>query len=138
MALAPLHRQQIQRVCEGSRSRAIAIARQSATQCAHRAAVLEKQRSGHGGIAGVHVNGCPVLCGVQKDFCKRTIFEPADAERVADPAVLEVQQFMTAPVWEITSYPVESLCHARLARTYFQRTLAIQPRSLCLLGMVTA
>ena len=62
--------------------------------------MLEKQRSGHSGIAGVQINGCPVLCGAKEDFSESPIIKATDASRIPDATVLEIEQFMRAPVWE--------------------------------------
>jgi hypothetical protein len=60
--------------------------------------VLEKQGSSHSGIAGVHVNGCPVLCGAQEDFSEPAILEPTGPGRIPDAAVLEIEQLVATTV----------------------------------------
>jgi hypothetical protein len=62
--------------------------------------VLKEQGSSHSGIAGVHVNGRPVLCGAKKDFSEPAILEAAGAGRIPDATVFEIEQFMPAPVWK--------------------------------------
>jgi hypothetical protein len=62
--------------------------------------VLEKQGSGHSGIAGVHINGSAVLCGAKEDFSEPAIHEPASAGRVPDAAVLKVDKLVPATIWE--------------------------------------
>jgi hypothetical protein len=70
--------------------------------------VLEKQGSSHSGIAGVHVNGCSVLCSGQEDFGEAAILKPARPGRIPDAAVLEFEQFMTASIREVpTQLPRE-------------------------------
>jgi hypothetical protein len=62
------------------------------------ATVLEQERGCDGGIPRVHVHGGAVLRGGQKDFGQLAILEPADARGVVYSAVLETEQFVTAPV----------------------------------------
>jgi hypothetical protein len=62
--------------------------------------VLEKQGSGRSGITGVHIYGRPVLGRAQEDFSEMPILEAAGPGRIPDAIVLEVQHFMTAPIWE--------------------------------------
>jgi hypothetical protein len=59
---------------------------------------LEKQGSGHSGIAGVHINGSAVLCGAKEDFSEPTVLEPASAGRVPDAAMLEIEQLVSTTV----------------------------------------
>ena len=76
---------------ERSRSHAVAIACQCATQCVNRAAMLEKQGNGHSGIASVHVKGRPALGDIQKNFSQGTVGKATDPCRMPDPFVLESQ-----------------------------------------------
>src|SRR4051794_28856884 len=65
-----------------------------------RASVLQQQRGRHGGVTGIGVNGRPVLRGVQEDFSGPAVLEPAHAGGVSDAPMLEVEQFVAAPVRE--------------------------------------
>jgi hypothetical protein len=73
------------------RSRAIAVARQGTTQGVHRAAMLEKQGSGHSGITGVYINSRSVSRRIQEYLSRSTSFESADTHGVANAYVLEVE-----------------------------------------------
>jgi hypothetical protein len=64
----------------------------------HRAPVLEQQGSRDRRIAGVGINGRPVLRGVQEDFGELAILEPANASGVPNAAMLEVDQLVPASV----------------------------------------
>ena len=85
---------------ERSRSHAVAIACQCATQCVNRAAMLEKQGNGHSGIASVHVKGRPALGGVQEYFTNAAVGEAANPGRISDPVVPDVRELMCTTVGE--------------------------------------
>jgi hypothetical protein len=61
---------------------------------------LEKRGSGHGGIAGVHINGCAMLRSCQQDFSESAILKATGACRIPDAAVLKIEQLVAAPIWE--------------------------------------
>jgi hypothetical protein len=90
-------RQKVERVRKRPTCRTITISRQGAAQRLDRAAVLQKQGSGHGRVTRVGVNGGPMLRGVQENFSERAILEPANAGGVPNAAMLEVEQLVPAP-----------------------------------------
>jgi hypothetical protein len=53
--------------------------------------MLEKEGHSHSSIAGVHINGGPVLCGVQEDFGYSAILKAADTGRIPNARVFEIE-----------------------------------------------
>jgi hypothetical protein len=60
--------------------------------------MLQQEGGGYRGIPRVHVHGGAVLTGVQEDFSKIAVLEPSDPGRVVYSAMLETEQFVTAPI----------------------------------------
>src|SRR3984893_9245123 len=60
--------------------------------------MLEQERGCDRSIPRVHVNGGPVLSGVQEDFGQITVLEPPNASSVIDARLLETEQLVAAPV----------------------------------------
>src|SRR5262249_20106546 len=81
--------------------RAVAVSGERLAQGVRRAAVLQQQGGRHRRVAGVCVNGCPVLAGSEEDLSEGAVLEPADAGRIPDPFVLEGQELVSAAVWEL-------------------------------------
>src|ERR1700730_11527085 len=89
--------QQVQRARQRSRSGTVAVAGQGFAQRIYMATVLEQERGCNRSIPRVHVNGGPVLAGVQEDFCQITVLEPPNASGVVDAPMLEAEQLVATP-----------------------------------------
>jgi hypothetical protein len=55
----------------------------------------------HRRVAGVHVNGCALLGGIEENFSEGAVLEPANPSRVTDAPVLKGQELVSAAVWEL-------------------------------------
>jgi hypothetical protein len=60
--------------------------------------VLEKQGSGHSGIAGVHVNGSAMLPSIEKYFSEVAVLKSTGASRKPDASVLKFDKLVLASV----------------------------------------
>src|SRR5262245_20234450 len=90
--------QQIERACERSRARAVAVAGDGLAQGVYWAAMLYQRGGRDRRGTGVHIKGRPVLGDVPEYFSNAAVNEPTNPGRISDPVVLETQELVSTTV----------------------------------------